>query len=60
MCNVTTRLQKFVDSKGLLKVASMLGHKDTVTLKRWLKDGIPKLHLVGIEAVLDKQEGSNE
>lgn len=60
MCKTTTRLKSIVDDKGLLYVASMLGHEDTVTLKRWLKGGIPKLHLVGVEAILDKHEATNE
>ena len=59
--NVVERLRALVDRDGIVQVASMLGHRNTQTIYRWLSHNkIPTNYVIGLSLVLDKIEnGAN-
>lgn len=57
MDEVLNALKVQVESCGLLQTAVLLGHNNTQTIRRWIKDGkIPEGQLKGTRAILESSK----
>lgn len=53
MKDVFKVLQRLIDERGLLQVADMLGHTNSLRLQRWISAGkIPDAQIGPVKAVL--------